>query len=67
MADKVRHMHSHTHIVQAVTSHTFVISSKSIYRIAGNYRLEKIFAFFAQARRGRMIINQLFYLVFKIS
>ena len=24
-----------------------------LYRIAGNFRLEKIFAFFAQARRGR--------------
>ena len=23
--------HTHTHIVQAVTSHTFIISSKSIY------------------------------------
>ena len=30
-----------------------------IYRIAGNFRLEKIFAFFAQARRGRKFFRRI--------
>ena len=28
------------------------------YRIGGNFRLEKIFAFFAQARRGRKFFRR---------
>ena len=31
------------------------------YGIAGNFRLEKIFAFFTQAHRGRNFFGKLFY------
>ena len=37
------------------------------YRIAGNFRLEKIFAFFAQACRGRNFFGELFYPVKNLS
>ena len=30
-----------------------------VYRIAGNFRLEKIFAFFVQARRGRKFFQRI--------
>ena len=35
------------------------VLSKSVYRIAGNFRLEKIFTFFAQARRGRKFFRRI--------
>ena len=35
------------------------VSFKMTYRIAGNFRLEKIFAFFAQAHRGRKFFRQI--------
>ena len=38
---------------RSVIGEVVVNMAKCRYRIAGNFRLEKIFAFFAQARRGR--------------
>ena len=35
------------------------VVKQSMYRIAGNFRLEKIFAFFAQARRGRKFFRRI--------
>ena len=54
----------HTHIRQIclhLSLNYVCLTVTTLYRIAGNFRLEKIFAFFVQARRGRIFSGELFY------
>ena len=39
-----------------------VVTNVTVQCIAGNFRLEKIFAFFTQARRGRKFFQQIILL-----